>query len=98
MDDRFAEALLYLGGAVGCMAAIYASGVISVPRQTKPISDLQKYRSANQVSIEGTVLGAQNQTIIKKETSSYYDKDSNTYFAINPFRSRRDIILQYFST
>ena len=55
MDDRLAEALLYFCGAVGCIAAIYASGVITVPRQTKPISDLQKYRSANQVSIEGIV-------------------------------------------
>ena len=28
MDDRFIEALLYVGGAVGCMSAIYASGLL----------------------------------------------------------------------
>lgn len=60
MDDRFVEALLYMGGAVGCLAAIYASGAISLPRSTKPISDLHKYRSANQVSVEGSVQGVHN--------------------------------------
>ncbi len=55
MEDRFVEALLYVGGAAGCMAAIYASGVIRQSRETKPISDLQKYRSANRVSVEGVV-------------------------------------------